>query len=310
MATLVTVTVAALLAATGLAGCHSDYAGPRLRIATGSKDGVYYQLGDGLAKAWVAQTGMPQPQIETTAGAPDDIARLHAGTADVGFGAADAITDTESGPHRLRALARIYDDYIQVVVRADLPITNLADLRGRTVALGPAKSQVTLVAQRILDAAGVTGYTPVPMTLDESIAALREHTIDAFFWSGGVPTQSIATLGVDTGIRLLNLGTDPSNVLRAMVSRYHVYGTAVIPLSAYPTTGGSVTTLVVPNFLLVTDALPDNVAEELTRGLFDGAPQLARLNPAALAIDERSAIYTEPVPLAGGALTYYRLGKN
>jgi TRAP transporter TAXI family solute receptor len=88
-----------------------------------------------------------------------------------------------------------------------------------------------------------------------------------------------------------------------------VYGTAVVPAGTYVPGGDAVTTLVVPNFLLVTDRMPDDVAEALVRGLFNAAPHLAVVNTAALAIDVHTAIYTDPVPLHPGAEAYYRSAK-
>jgi TRAP transporter TAXI family solute receptor len=90
---------------------------------------------------------------------------------------------------------------------------------------------------------------------------------------------------------------------------YPVYGAATIPASSYRLAEGPITTIVVPNFLLATDAMPDNVAEALTRALFASQPRLITANPAARAIDLRSAIETSPIPLHPGATTYYRTEK-
>lgn len=302
--------VVALLSACGLlAGCHSRFDGLRLTIATGNSDGVYYQVGAQLAGVWAGQLGIPRPRVLVTAGSPDNIARLRDGTADIGFGSADAIADPDQGPRKLRALARIYDDYIQVVVRAGEPVEHLADLAGRRVSIGPADSQVHLVANRLLAAAGVRGLRPVDLSLNDSLAALRAGHIDAFFWSGGLPTQSITDLAGTVPLRLLDLGSDPSGVLTTMLARYPVYGTALVPAGTYGARTGSTTTLTVPNFLLVTDRMPADVAQALVSGLFGATGRLVGVNAAALGIDIHSAIYTQPVPLHPGAEAYYRAAK-
>ena len=301
---------AALLASLGsVTACQSAFAGLRLTIATGSSDGVYYQLGSQLATAWSNSLGIARPTVLETAGSLENIHRLRAGTADIAFGSADAITDANAGPRKLRALARIYDDYIQIVVRADLPITALSDLIGRKVSVGPNGSQTQLVANRILQAANVS-VAPVGENLNDSIIALSHGRIDAFFWSGGIPTQSIANLDRSVPVKLLDLGNkDSVAVLSAMLKNYPVYSQAVVPAGTYGQGSPQVTTLAVPNVLLVTDRLPDDVADALVRGLFDAAQQLAVVNPAALAIDVHSAIFTEPVPLHPGAEAYYRSAK-
>lgn len=300
----------ALLAATGtLAGCRSQFAGLRLTVATGSSDGVYYQLGSQLAGVWANRLGIAPPKVLVTAGSPANINRLRAGTADVGFASADAVTAPGRGSRELRALARIYDDYIQVVVRAAAPVRRLADLAGRRVSVGPPNSQVQLVANRILAAAGVSNVVAVQASLDDSIDALRAGRIDAFFWSGGLPTQSITKLARTVPVHVLDLGGADSGVLHRMLDRYPVYGSALVPAGTYGVDNPTVTTLTVPNFLLVTDRMPGDVAEALVSGLFSATGKLAGVNAAALGIDVHSAIYTQPVPLHPGAAAYYRSAK-
>jgi len=299
---------AALLASLGsVTACQSEFAGLRLIIATGSSDGVYYQVGSRLATAWANSLDIARPTVLETAGSLENIQRLQAGTADIAFGSADAITDANAGPRKLRALARIYDDYIQIVVRADLPITRLADLAGRKVSVGPIGSQTQLVANRILHTANVN-VAPVDENLNDSIIDMSHGRIDAFVWSGGIPTQSLANLDRSVPVRLLDLSKD-SGVLTAMLQNYPVYSQAVVPAGTYGQGSPQVTTLAVPNVLLVTDQMPDDVAEALVRGLFEAAGQLAVVNTAALAIDVHTAIFTEPVPLHPGAEAYYRSAK-
>jgi hypothetical protein len=292
-----------------VSGCQSQFPGLHLTIATGSSDGVYDTLGRVLATSWAGDLNIAQPRVVGTAGAVENIDRLRNGTADVGFGGADAATNPDQGPRKLRALARIYDDYIHVVVRADLPIKQLADLAGRRVSIGPVNSQTQLVAHRILAAAGVHGEIPAALSLNDSISAMEAGTVDAFFWSGGLPTDSITGLDKAMPIRLLDLGSDPSGVVATMVNRFPEYRTAVVPTGFYGPGMAAVTTLVVPNFLLVTDRMPDDVAQALVRGLFNATSQLVAANPAARAIDIHSAIFTDPVPLHPGAEAYYRSTK-
>jgi hypothetical protein len=298
-----------LVAVASLAGCRSRFDGLRLAVATGGTDGVYYQFGSHLADAWAGDLGIPRPAVLTTAGSPQNIDLLRTGAADVGFSSADVIQEHAGGRYPLRALARIYDDYIQVVVRTDAPIRDLADLAGRRVSVGPAHSQVQVVADRVLAAAGVHGMTSVDLSINDSIAALRARRIDAFFWSGGLPTQSITALSASVPVRLLDLGTDPSDVLHTMLLRYPVYGTALVPGGTYGLDNPSVTTLTVPNFLLATTKMPNDVAEALVNGLFSARAKLTGVTSAARGIDVHSAIFTQPVPLHAGAEAYYRSAK-
>jgi TRAP transporter TAXI family solute receptor len=165
-----------------------------------------------------------------------------------------------------------------------------------------------VIARRLLDAAGMSvdsDIKPAQLSLEESADALRQGTIDAFFWSGGLPTGGISDLAKTVHLRLVDL----SGVLPGLRERYPVYGTASVPISTYGLPSPPVTTLVVRNFLLVTAAMRDDVAEALVRGMFDAQPRLVSASPAASAIDPRSAIETVPVPLHPGAERYYRSNK-
>jgi TRAP transporter TAXI family solute receptor len=305
------VVAVALLAA--LTGCGNAFAGLRLSIATGGTQGVYFVLGNTLADAWTRQLGMPRPTVLSTAASVDNVDRLRAGTADVGFAAADVASDAaQGGPrpgqHALRALARIYDDYVQLVVRADLPAHRLADLRGRRVSIGSPNSGVQVIAHRLLGAAGLSeaDLHAQQLGIDDSLAALRDGRIDALFWSGGLPTGGVTELARSVPLRMLDL----SDVVPTLRQRYPVYSSATVPASAYGLpNAGPVTTLVVHNYLLVTDAMSDTVAEALARGIFDAQPALVKANVAARSIDVRSAIETAPVPLHPGAQRFYRAVK-
>lgn len=290
-----------------VAGCQSRYGDLRLTIATGTTDGVYYPVGVKLAGIWAAQMDIPTPTVLKTDGSLQNITLLLDRKADVAFGSADAAT---SDAAKLLALARIYDDFVQIVVRADAPIHTLADLAGHDVSVGPLDSQVWLVADRILGVTGVRGVRQVYRDLNDSITAMQTGRIDAFFWSGGLATTSITALSKQMDIRLLDLQTDPSKVLAAMRAAHPEYNQAVVPDGTYGRGNGPVTTLTVPNFLLVTDRMPADVAQALVSGLFSATNVLVGVNPhAALGIDLQEAIYTEPVQLHPGAVDYYRNAK-
>jgi TRAP transporter TAXI family solute receptor len=154
-------------------------------------------------------------------------------------------------------------------------VHRLGDLAGKRVSVGPRHSQVQVVAIRVLGAAGVSGVVAVRQSLNDSIDALRTGRIAAFFWSGGLPTQSIARLARTVPVRLLDLGGDDPGVLHRMLDRYPVYGSALVPAGTYGADNRSVTTLTVPNFLLATDRMPNDVAEALVSGLFAATGKLA-----------------------------------
>jgi uncharacterized protein len=298
-----------LAAAGGLAGCGWALSGSALTLGTGGSQGVYYALGGALATAWQQDPGLTRrPTVRATAGSVDNLALLNSGAVDVAFSAADVADAQLARPCRpgreLRALARIYDDALQVVVPAGSPIHSVDDLRGRRVSIGATDSGVIVMADCLLAVAGLdTGrdLSASMLGIDESIAALRDGRIDAFFWSGGLPTGGVDQLAATQPIRLLDLAPQMPELRR----RFPVYDVGTVPAATYRIPE-AVTTVFVRNYLLVAASMPDEMAQALVGGLFAASDQLVRANPAGRAIDSRSAIGTQPVPLHPGALRYYR----
>ncbi len=309
-----TVLRAALAAGTAvtLPGCASEFAATRLRIATGSRLGVYYGLGSALSSAWRDQLGLAEPPVViSTDGSLENVDLLAAGAADVVFSQVDVAAQrlvgrTPEDPAAPRALARIYDDVLHLVVPASSPITGVPALRGARVSVGAPDSGVSLVARRVLDAAGLAAaeIRGEQLGLDDSVAAMEQGRIDAFFWSGGLPTPAVEGLAAALPIRLIDL--DEDGVLGALTDRYPVYSAGTVPAQSYAGLTAPVTTMLVRNFLLVGAAMPEALAAALLEVLFTEQEALAQAGPATLAIDPRAAIGTEPVALHPGAERFYR----
>lgn len=297
-----------------LPGCASPFERVRLTLATGGTQGVYFALGTALARIWQERLGLAAvPEVLSTAGSVENLDLLADGAADVVFSqvdtAAERLVRTASTDPRVpRALARIYDDVVHVVVREASPAQALGDLRGLRVSIGAPDSGVFVIAQRLLEVAGLVPDRDLAAELlgiNQSVAAMREGRIDAFFWSGGLPTAGVAELAADVPIRLLDL----SDVLPAVRMRHPVYAAGNVPAATYGIPR-PVSTMLVRNFLLVGAAMPDDLAGALVEALFAGRPRLAEASPAALTIDPRAAIGTQPVPLHPGAERFYRATKE
>ncbi|MEU0535017.1 TAXI family TRAP transporter solute-binding subunit [Amycolatopsis tolypomycina] len=295
---------AALLLA--LTACTVDFGDLRLRIAAGNSGGVYYNLAQTLATAWQTGLDIERPQVLQTQGSPDNVTKVLAGQADVAFVAADVAADQYESRPDLRALARIHDDYLHVVVRADSSIRSMSQLSGHRIAIGSPASGVEYIANKLLKVAGLTGSVTTTLRgLVASVQALLSGEVDAFFWSGGLPTPTLAGYNTQGSLRLLDI----ADLMPKMQALSPVYSTSTIPASMY-NQPAPVTTLVVPNFLVVPQSMPDDVAEALVRELFDARGALASANPAALSIDVHPGIETQPIPLHPGALRYYRSQKT
>jgi TRAP transporter TAXI family solute receptor len=278
-----------------------------IRIATGSQTAVYYAFGRALGQLVDDNLPDTDAQVMVTAASVENVRLVENNGAEIGFTQADILVTGSAPPDpRVRALARVYEDLLHLVVPSDSKIQSLADLKGRRVAIGAAGSGTEITVKRLLGVGGLSAPGMIQTEgwgLDDSAAALRDGRIDAFFFSGGLPVQAIEDLNNSLGIRIVGLG----EWVEPMRKTYStVYVRREVNDSVYNLPPPAVSTIAVPNFLVVPTDMPDDIAYDLTKLLMEKHEALARAHPAGERFDVRSAIGTMPVPLHPGAARYFR----
>ncbi|MBB5937520.1 TAXI family TRAP transporter solute-binding subunit [Streptomyces zagrosensis] len=283
-------------------------------ITTGVRTGVYARYGELLKKRLRKDLPRVTVQLKPSAGSVQNIRRLIDGEASFTIATADAVATyrAEGGAdaHRLRACARLYDDYLQLVVPAGSTVRSATDLAGKRVAIGQPGSGVRLIAERLLTAAGLDpmrDLTPVPVGISTMTTMLRKGEIDAFFWSGGLPTAAVSGLAKHFPVRLVQLG-DLVDRVHELGGAKNYYRAAVMPADAYPTAqkGKAVKTIAVANLLVTTDETDRDLTEGVTRTVIGSRDEIGGKVHAAQLVDLRTAIYTDPLLLHEGAIRYYQ----
>lgn len=286
-----------------------------VRFSTGTRAGVYYEYGELLRAA--IDKDMPDLNVRllTSAGSQENVMDVATGGADFAIAAADAVATYKlgngAGAHRLRGVARLYDDYVQLVVPPDSDIRSVADLRGKRVAIGLPNSGVRLIANGVLKAAGIDPEKDIKPSSDGIDTGPRQlgKGLDAFFWSGGLPTDGLSRLARKSASAFRFVPIDA-----ALVAKLHDQGGATryyratkMPESAYPTIqrGDPVPTLAVSNLLVTRSDMDPRLTEWLTRTVIDSRDGIGRTVHSAQLVDVRTAIYTDPLKLHEGARRYY-----
>ncbi|WP_374203230.1 TAXI family TRAP transporter solute-binding subunit [Streptomyces sp. ST2-7A] len=289
----------------------------RIVVGTGVPSGVYARYGQLLSEQLEREAPELEVVLRPSEGSVQNIERLVAGTADFVIATADSIAahlaDAPVDGAELRACVRLYDDYMQLVVPAGSPIRSCSDLAGLRVGVGQDGSGVQLVTRELLAAAG--------LDMEADVTAVREgiHTmprmmetarLDAFFWSGGLPTSAVTGLSERLPIRLVPLGE--------LLPRLHAggphtayYRAAVMPPDAYPAIAveQAVDTVAVANLLVTGETTDAGLTERVTRAVINGRDRIGAAVHAAQRVDLRTAIYTRPLELHEGARRYYRSAK-
>ncbi|MEV6838001.1 TAXI family TRAP transporter solute-binding subunit [Streptomyces sp. NPDC051133] len=284
-------------------------------FSTGTPRGVYQEYGERLR----SELGRDMPGLKVkllnSAGSQENVQRVATGKADFTIAAADAVEAYElrhgTGAGRLRGVARLYDDYVHLVVPSGSDVHSVADLRHRRVATGLPDSGVRLIADRVLKAAGINprkDITPVADGIDTGPDQLEQGKIDAFFWSGGLPTKGLLSLAKKGAFRFVPIDGEVVTRLHGQGEEARYYRAANIPESAYPTVqqGTEVPTIAVSNVLMTRTDVDPRLTEWMTRTVIKSRDGIGAHVHSAQLVDVRTAIYTDPLPLQEGARRYYR----
>jgi TRAP transporter TAXI family solute receptor len=286
-----------------------------LSIATGGTGGVYYPYGGGIAKVLSETLPNVTATAEVTAASVDNLKLIRDGKADLAFTLADTAADAVNGrgafagsPAPIATLAVLYSNYTHLVTLKGSAITSVAGLRGKNVSLGSPGSGTEVIAVRILRAAGLNPDTDVRaqrLSASESAGALKDGKIDAFFWSGGLPTAAVQDLAHSSGISLTFI---PTADLVPVLQRDHgeLYFTLEMPAGAYPGITTPIPVVGVANLLVVSRSMPDSLAHDITRAIFDKQAELAAIHPEARSLSLATATKGSPVEMHPGAARFYR----
>jgi uncharacterized protein len=290
--------------ALAMAGCARGTSGGRLRLGSGEQGGLYLAFAELLAKQLRGR--FPDVEAMSTEGSVDNLIRLRTGNAELGLALADVVerdlakNAVDTAPV---AVARVYENYLQVVVRNSAPVHQLADLAGLRVSIGPAGSGAAATSEVLFDAAGLRGRVDMlKLRLHDGLARLADGGVDALVWSGGVPTPAISTLATEVPLRMLDIGQ-----LAASMSQLSGYPYLVrqVPTGDYVSPG--VRSIGVPNLLLCRQDVSADVVAAVVDVLATNAAQLVPPYVRGLQyLDPPSMIQTGRVPLHPGATSAYR----
>ena len=308
----------AVIAGAAMVACSPQGAGltERLSVATGGTGGVYYPYGGGVAKVISDHLEGVEATAEVTAGTVDNLKFISNRGADLAFVLADSLDDAAQGRGAFadfgtvpaRALAVLYDNLNQLVTLEGKGIESVDDLRDRIVSTGAPGSGTEITALRVLEAVGLSPDADIrkqSLGAAQSVDALKDDKIDAFFWSGGIPTGSVLDLASTPG-RTVKLVPN-TDTLPFLHEHYGdaVYHAVTIPGTTYPGMSGDVEAVGVANVLVVHEEMSADLAYRITQALFEHQDELAAIHPEAEKLSVESAVVGSTVPFHEGAVRYY-----
>lgn len=303
-----------LIAALALCTCAAvAQAQTYITVLTGGTSGVYYPLGVALSKIYSEAIPGAKTSVQATKASAENLNLLQAGRGEVGFSLGDAVAHAWAGNEeagfkqkldKLRGLAAIYPNYIQIVASKESGIRTLQDLRGKRLSVGAPRSGTELNARAVLAAAGLS-YADLGkveyLPFGESVELMKNRQLDATLQSAGLGVASIRDLATNVPIVVVPV---PAEVVAKIGDP--AYQPAAIPAGTYMGQEQDVPTVAIRNLLVTHSGVPEEVVYLMTKSMFEHLDELAAAHSAARGIEREKATDGLPIPLHPGAERYYR----
>ncbi len=283
-----------------------------LNVLTGGTSGVYYPMGVALAKVFSDKIPGTRPSVQATKGSVENLVLLNAGKGEIAFTLGDSLAFARDGNEeagfktkldKLRGIAAIYPNYIQVVATKESGIKTLADLKGKRLSVGAPKSGTELNTRAILTAAGLSykdlgkvEYLP----FGESVELMKNRQLDATLQSAGLGVAAIRDLASSVEIVVVEI---PASVVDKIGAPYVK---AIVPANTYTGQTTDVAGAAVVNYLVTRSDLPNDLVYGMTKSIFDNLPDLAASHSAGKDIRLDKALEGMPVPLHPGAEKFFK----
>ncbi|MDO6587254.1 TAXI family TRAP transporter solute-binding subunit [Salipiger sp. 1_MG-2023] len=300
--------IAGSLAVTAPAAMATEF----VNVLTGGTSGVYYPLGVAIADIYAKNIPDARAQVQSTKASVENLNLLQQGRGEIGFALGDSVKDAYEGNaevgfskplDKLRSIAAIYPNYIQIAASADAGVITAAELAGKSVSVGAAKSGTEVNARKILGALDMTyddlgkvEYLPFA----ESVELMKNRQLDATLQSSGLGSAALKDLSSTQDVTYVSIPEDVAGKLGAP------YAAGIIPAGTYPGQDEDISTLTITNILVTSSDVSDELAYQMTKLLFENLDQLKAAHAAAGAIDIQNAIKNSPIPMHPGAEKYYK----
>jgi TRAP transporter TAXI family solute receptor len=286
-------------------------------IATGGTGGTYYPLGGMLAQLISNKATVAGQKVSATAeaaGASVGNAKL-LGNKEIesAFVAADIMDAAYNGAGQfqgapiknLRALGALYPETVQLITRADFNINSVRDLKGKSISSGaPGSGQYQLLT----DLLKVYGMSRADVKEDlssftQAVDKIKDGNLHATLITAGVPTAAVTDFAQSHALKVIPL-TGPE--IAELRKQQPYYAEVPLPANTYKGQTAAVPTLAVMAVWATHDALPEGVAYEVTKALYENTAIMGQVHVQGKNITLGTATAVGTAPLHPGAAKYFR----
>ena len=286
-----------------------------ISIATGGTGGVYYPLGGGMAAVFSKFIPGMEATAEVTGGSVDNLKLIGSGKPYIALTMVDATLDAYRGEDKfkgnkipVRTLMILYPNRMHVVSVEGRGVNKVSDLKGKHVSTGSPGSATEVMAFRVIEAAGLDKDKDMKrerLGVAESVNAMKDGKIDAFFWVGGLPTAAVTDLANTPGTKIRMV--DHAELVPAMNKKYgNLYVEDAIPKATYRGMDTDNKQATVMNILVANASMDDKTAYNIVKTIFDKRQDLINVHKEAANFKlENQKASASPIPFHPGAVKYF-----
>ncbi len=294
----------------GLAASPAPAKTTFISIGTGGTGGIYYPYGGGVAEIWSKHVKDIKAVAEVTGASVENVKLAHKGETVVGEVMGDVAVAGFNGldkfngkKHDILTMALMYPNLIQVVALKSTGISDINQVKGRSISTGSPGSGTNFMAETILKALDITpdDYKDSRLSFTESANALRDGTIDVGFWSVGPGTSSILDLATTHDIHML--GFTPEQTERILAAN-QTYSAVELAGGTYRGIDQPVPTIGVWNVMICQASLDTEMVYNLAKALFEHNDYLQKIHSVAAYTTPINAVKYSPIPLHPGTIKY------
>lgn len=286
----------------------------KVSFSTATTSGTWYPLGAAMAKEWNDNSDLVEVSSSSSDGSLHNLNLMLEGDVDMAFSTSDVLNDAYFGEKdfegrafkNVRTLGSAHPNAVYFVARGDSGVDDISDFKGKVFVPGAPSSSNRVTAEAILEAYGLTTNDFIPEYVDyqEALNLMQNKRVDGTDFQGGMPASIVTEAISTTDARILEVSDEAIQRLR---ENFPTYYEMTIPGGTYENHDEDIQTIYQPNLIVVTEEMPEEIAYELTKVLWENIDAIHEGMPSVKGFDLESA--TEnlgEIPLHPGAEKFYR----
>lgn len=283
-----------------------------ISIGTGGTGGIYYPYGGGVAEIWSKNVPGVKAVAEVTGASVENVKLAHKGETvigevmgDVAVAGYQGLSKFKGKKHNVLGMAIMYPNLLQVVTLKKSGITNVEQVKGKSISTGSPGSGTNFMAEAVLGALGIgkDAYKDSRLSFTESANALRDGNIEVGFWSVGPGTSSILDLATTHEINILGFSGDQA---KKILAANDTYSSVDLAGGVYRGIDKSVPTIGVWNVMICQKSLDTDLVYQLVKALYENNAYLLKIHPSAAYTTPENAVKYCPIPLHPGTIKYLK----